>query len=703
MNTQFHTSLLVIGLLLLTAFTHSQEEVRTQLTIDSLRQVIAENTADSTIIKTWIEWESLVRSSNPDTALTINKKIISFCNRVLDNKEVKSSEVENYQTIKANSLNRLGFIYTEQGDHNQAFDLYNKALKIFETYENELGIAESMSALGNYHFNTDNYPKALSLFKQSKRLFEKLDDDRGVAKSLSGMGLVNDNQGNYAKAIQYYLQSLEILESLDEKSGMAQILNNIGVLHFNQNDYPKALEYHQSALEIRKELGSKYGIGQSLNNIGLVYELQEDYDKAFEYYKEALEINKEANNKSGVSYSLTNLGIANYWKKDYKKSIDYHLQSLAIRKEMGDKSGVASSFHDIAITYKDLGDCNQTINYCNDAIKIAKDIGYLEIQGGVLLTLYECHKILGNQSLALKMYEDYIVVKDSLENKANQREVLKQELTYTYEKQALADSLQYVQDQQLIQSKLKAKKQQSYYLLGGLALALLFLGFIFKQKKLVESERDKSDKLLLNILPVETARELKENGAVEAKSYRDTSILFTDFIGFSSISEEINPKVLLNELNHCFSAFDTIMKKHGIEKIKTIGDAYMAVAGVPNKSAHHAEDTIKAALEINRFMLDYIEKRKAEGLPYFECRIGVNSGPLIAGVVGTQKFQYDVWGDAVNIASRMESKGESGRVNISGSTYRLLKNNPKYTFESRGEILVKGDRKLEMYFISEKN
>ena len=701
MKNCIQKSLISLCLFILPFFCVGQNDNNKLTTIDSIKQVIAESTVDSTIINSLVQWSELVRVSDPDSAKVINEKIVSLCNDIISNKEVTTTDISFYKKTKAKSYNELGSITSEHGDFNKALVFHEEALELFTAINNNEGIADSKFLLGNYYYNVDIYNKALSLFQEAILIYDSIGNESGKASCLNGLGLIHDNQGDYAQAIKYYLECLKITEKQNDKSGAAQTLNNIGVLYLSQNDLDKSLEYHLKALKVRKELGTKYGIAQSLNNIGLIYEYKEDYDTAFEYYTGSYEINKEAEIKSGMSFSLTNLGILYYWKKDLDKAINYHLQSLQIRKEIGDISGVASSNHDIAITYQGLGNCQQSLKYCNLALEIAEDIGFLEIQGGALLTLYECHKQLGNQGIALNMYEKYVKVKDSLENKANQREVLKQELTYTYEKQTLADSLKFVQQQQLVQSELKVKQQQSYFLLGGLALALLFLGFIFKQKKLVETEKNKSDKLLLNILPEETAQELKEKGLVEAKSYNDTSILFTDFIGFSAIAEQLNPKELLHELNYCFSAFDTIMKNHGIEKIKTIGDSYMAASGVPNENNNHAEDAIQAAFEINRFMQDYMKNRKASNLPYFECRIGVNSGPLIAGVVGTQKFQYDVWGDTVNVASRMESKGESGKINISDSTYQLVKDNPKYHFVSRGVIRVKGGRDLDMYFISE--
>jgi len=208
----------------------------------------------------------------------------------------------------------------------------------------------------------------------------------------------------------------------------------------------------------------------------------------------------------------------------------------------------------------------------------------------------------------------------------------------------------------------------------------------------------KSDALLLNILPVETAKELKEKGFAQAKYFDSVTVLFTDFKGFTQISEVLSPQELVAEIDECFSAFDSIMDKFGVEKIKTIGDAYMAAGGLPVPNTTHALDIVEAAIEIEKAMSSIKERKKAEGKPFFEIRIGIHTGPVVAGIVGKRKFQYDIWGDAVNIASRMESSGEVGKINISEATYNVVKDS--YTCEYRGEIEAKGKGKVKMYFLN---
>ncbi|MBC3844923.1 MULTISPECIES: adenylate/guanylate cyclase domain-containing protein [Winogradskyella] len=208
-------------------------------------------------------------------------------------------------------------------------------------------------------------------------------------------------------------------------------------------------------------------------------------------------------------------------------------------------------------------------------------------------------------------------------------------------------------------------------------------------------EQKKSDDLLHNILPANIIRDLKESGKTIPKRHKNITVLFTDFEGFTNLVASMSAITLVNELNDIFGRFDEIMEETKVEKIETIGDAYMAACGLEKETINHATNCIKAAQK----MLSYLEERNQSHVIKWRMRVGIHSGSVVAGVVGKKKFAYDLFGDTINTASRMESAGEVGKINISSSTYKLIKN--EFSCISRGKIHAKGKGKLDMYFLNQ--
>ncbi|HNM24152.1 MAG TPA: adenylate/guanylate cyclase domain-containing protein [Saprospiraceae bacterium] len=218
-----------------------------------------------------------------------------------------------------------------------------------------------------------------------------------------------------------------------------------------------------------------------------------------------------------------------------------------------------------------------------------------------------------------------------------------------------------------------------------------------EKNKIIEEEQKKSDSLLLNILPPAIAQELKTNNKVAARQYDQATVMFIDFTGFTGVAERLAPENLVEELDYCFSNFDRIISQYRIEKIKTVGDAYICASGLSDMNASPS-DMVKAALEIQDFLLHHKAERQSHGLPYFEARVGIHTGPVVAGVVGKKKFAYDIWGDTVNIAARMEESCDPGRVNVSEATFWPS----KYEFEwlHRGKIAAKNKAAMDMYYVT---
>ena len=639
--------------------------------VDSLKDIIAMSEHDTLKIKALNEWESIVALNDAYLDADINEQILDLCNTNLLSEEnlLNDDEIVFYRKAKAEALSELGFAYSETGQYPFAFEHYDKALKAFED-------------LGN---------------KERK------------AKTLNDIGYLYVETGDYKQAMDYYMQSLKLNEELGIEESISLTLCNIGFINFRFQDYETAMDYYQRSLAIDEKIDNKRGIARTSNYIAFVLAEQKKFDEAKAYINKALEMFKEIGRKRSVAASLDQLGAISRDEGKYREALKFHRQGLAINTEIDSKDGRMYSLNYIARVYDLTKQYSKAIQYNEQAYRLAMDVGIMDAVKNIAYQLYIHYKEVRRNGKALDMYEQYIAIRDSLEGVSIQKDIIKQEYQYEYDKRALADSLKHAKEQVVVEVQLEKEEQKSNFLFLGMGLAVLFGGFIYnrfmvtsQRKKIIESQKfeledqkSQSEKLLLNILPKKAADELIEKGDVSARFYPMATVIHTDFIGFSEISGKLEPHKLVEELHRCFSAFDEIIEKYGIEKIKTIGDAYLAVSGIPVSSKSHAEDALLAALEIKSFMTQHHQK---EGVSLFEIRIGIHSGPLVAGVVGKNKFQYDVWGDTVIVSNIMESKGHSGEVNISEDTYQLLKNDPRFTFKERGEQELKFRGKMKMYF-----
>ncbi len=554
-----------------------------------------------------------------------------------------------------------------------------------------------------------DYLPALKHAGRSLVLAEEIQDKREITNALSITGSIFNSQGNYPRAIKYYLRSLQIDESTGYKKGIAGNLNNIGVIYHFQGNYLQALDYYQRSLIIQEPMGNKSGIANNLTNIGEIHHKLSNYEKALDYFGRSLKIWEEIGDKSGIGTVLNNFGEVYLKQDNYPRALMYFSRSLKTQENVGSKPGMVISMNSIGELYNTLGLHQRAVANCKKGLALAQEIGSMIDQENSCRCLYNAYKALGNGNKALVHHEQMMQLGDSLSERETEKKLQQME----FAKQILNDSIAQVEKERLVteayqEDVRKKNRTKNIALVSGLFLLIMTAGmfsrilYIRKSKAIIEKERDRSDNLLLNILPEEIARELKEKGRADARDFEMVSILFSDFKEFTSSSEKLSAKELVAEINICFEAFDAIMEKYGVEKIKTIGDAYMAAGGLPVPTADSTRNTVLAGLAMQAF----IEKRKAEnksrGQTAFGMRVGIHTGPVVAGIVGVKKFQYDIWGDTVNTASRIESASEEGKVNISRSTYELLKDDETFVFESRGKIEAKGKGEIDMYFVATK-
>lgn len=499
---------------------------------------------------------------------------------------------------------------------------------------------------------------ALEAYYKSEKYAIRSGNQQHIGTALLSIAKAYEDIENFSNAKRYYKQSLNELRKSADSIGVANALNQLGSLYINEGHLDSALVYIGEAYKIFNRKEDITGIAYSMGNTGIIYAKQGNDDIAEIYLRDPIEVLDDLKDFDPVCVYLTYLSDIYFRKNDWK-------QALAL----------AQSSLDIAVAN------NLTEQISNAHFSLSE--------------LYESIDDYKTSNIHLKKYYSY---RDSLMDIATFEKMANMSTTFELsQKQIEVDLLNEKQEKQRLTV---TSAFIAVVLITLLAIGLMHRNrYIEKTSHIIRGERDRSENLLCNILPEKTAQELKEIGKVEAKHFESVTVMFTDFKAFTIHSDQLSPEELVESVDFYFSKFDEIMEKYGLEKIKTIGDAYMCAGGLPFPTHDHAHKIVEAATEISEFV-NLSKKEDPNNLTKFDIRIGINTGPVVAGVVGTKKFAYDIWGNTVNIASRMESNSEIGKINISENTYQLIKDD--YYCSYRGEIEAKYKGKLKMYFVNGK-
>jgi adenylate cyclase len=568
-------------------------------------------------------------------------------------------------------------------------------------------VALALKYIGMGYYFQGEYLETINYWQQSKAAFDSIGDKQGVANLLNNIGAIYFNQGDDNKAVANYLESLRVSEEINDKLRIATALVNLGAVYYNKKaTHDLALEYYLKALPLSEELDDHDAIGTSAVNIGEIYLERDKDDSALYYFEKSLRAYQQSES-GNLSYTLNSIGKVYAKRKDFKTAISKQKEAFSTAKIHNARLEMAQSLLGLATTYELKKDFKSSAESYNEAMLIAEAIGANYELKDAYQGLANSYFQLSDYRKAFRYQTFFSTIKDTLYNAEMDKRLQAMTLTFDLEKkQGQIDLL--TKDKALQDLDLRRQKViRNAAGITGILLLILAIGlfnrykYVRRTKKIIEEEKERSEKLLLNILPVETANELKQKGSATPRHYDMVSVLFTDFKGFTKLAEKLTPQELVEELNQCFMEFDRIIDKHNLEKIKTIGDSYMCAGGIPVANNSNPVDIVKAGLEIKNYMDRLKSEREAQGKDYWELRIGIHTGPVIAGVVGKNKFAYDIWGDAVNTASRMESSGIPGQVNISGTTYDLIKD--RFSCSHRGKVDAKNKGQIDMYIVNFEN
>ena len=584
------------------------------------------------------------------------------------NQKVADSLVNIYKKNKSSSFEKLELLrnlsFNETNNLQLSLQYAEELIVLAKREKNYLYLHRGYYQKGNKHRLSGDFDKSLDAFFKSGEAAIKAKYSSGEGLSSSAIADVYSVMGNTSNAELYYSKAIIILRKTDNVIGLGSTLLNAGDEYLKNKKYKTALRYFKEAGTIFSKADYLVGKAYTLGNIGMAYAEQGKDDLAMENISKAIVILESLNDYYAVSDYLICMSDIYLKRDDTTTALGYAKRSLKLAQKYGLKDQISKSNLKMSQLYENVGNLNES----------------------------------------LKHYKNYIIYRDSVTNLKSVQQMADIRTNHEVsQKQIQVDILK--KDKEIQQLKSKRQRNLNYATaISLLFIALLAIGlhrrykFIKKTNSIIEAEKNRSDTLLLNILPEETALELKQSGKVQAKKFDSVTVLFTDFKGFTQYAENLSPEQLVESVDFYFSKFDTIIEKYGLEKIKTVGDAYMCAGGLPFSTEDHAIKMVHAAIEIAKFVADSKMIDSSE-FTRFEIRIGINSGPVVAGVVGIKKFAYDIWGDTVNIASRMESCSEAGKINISSKTYELIKDT--FDCDYRGEIEVKNKGMMKMYFVNE--
>ncbi len=556
-----------------------------------------------------------------------------------------------------------------------------------------------MDSLYQYARKTvDDHPK--KAINASKILLEDANAHnyrKAIANADNIMAEGYEYISNYPQSLKYYLEALRVQKEL--KLFSPQIFSILGIsrIYGVTNDTGNEKKYVEQAMAICQQNKTNEQVRKTLPTVldylATVYKKEGQYDTSIKLYKQAITLARKDTNTIELMSSLCNMAIAYKSSKNYVASLAAYNEVIGLIDTVNDVYYFTVITDNMSILFYQMGDIAKAEQYSLRALAMAKKLNNADVLRDIYETLKNIYVKEKRFPEALDYYAKWSDVKDTILNRDKSQQITEWQTKFDDE----------TKDKEIADQKKEiAYNRKINWSLTLSSVLLLSLGLIVyrnynSQKKynsLLSKEKKRSEDLLLNILPSEVAEELKDTGKAAVKHFGHVTVIFTDFVNFTQASERMDPQQLIDELHLCFKAFDEIIGKYNVEKIKTIGDSYLAVSGLPIPEPLHAEQVVKAAIEINAF----VQKRRQQmGDETFEVRIGIHSGSVVAGIVGVKKFSYDIWGDTVNTAARMEQNSQPGKINISQTTYDLIKD--KFTCTYRGEIDAKNKGKLGMYFV----
>lgn len=551
----------------------------------------------------------------------------------------------------------------------------------------------------NTHYYLGNIQQAKSLCDLIFNTMTGIKNRNYYAKGLIALAIIHKYESEFAKAIEVCLQAEEIYLIENNTLGLASTYTNIAIMYRLLADYKKSLEYMDKGRRLYEELGDELGVAANTGNIGNVYLDMRNYSKALEYLEIALQTHERANNLRGIANNCLSIGGVHLLNNEFELADSYLQRALENFTLLNDRKSASNVRSNLGILFEFLGrfeeSCQIHLSVLEYSIEI-QDHMSIAVQYGNLGHLF---KNKDNPHYDPVKAEDFLLKALEIEKQLNagkESSSNHKSLSELYEQtQEWEKSLKHLKRFNELQAELLSEETSHK---AELLDQQRKIDVIEREKLLQLAKYHEQERILHSILPSSIADRILDGELTIVDSAKDISIFFSDIMDFTSMTSAMPPELLIQDLNRLFTEFDRIAKKHGIEKIKTIGDSYMAVCGTPQKREDHAVRIAEFALEILS-----VSQTFTIGKFPIHLRIGLHAGDAIAGIIGEDKYSYDLWGDAVNIASRMENTSEKGKIHITEYFKNLIEIHPQFQCISRGIIDIKGKGPMNTYFLDQSN
>jgi adenylate cyclase len=544
-------------------------------------------------------------------------------------------------TLAASTFIQIGNVYMNQSEFSEARNVYTDALGLSVFIEDKSMICKCYNSIGNAEGSMGNYEKAIESYQAGLDMARQMGDIGAEGKFYSNLSAIYVRQGNYAKTLENLLLCLRIWGDSADKNILQMVYINLADAYSKLRNYDEALTNALNAINLSVETGNKLMLSQGYITCAQIYAAKGLLTEAFDNYTATLAIKLEIGDKDGAAHTYNGMGEVYTQRNDYVMALDHHQKALAIFSEIESKAGIAASLNNIGGAYLNLRHYDEARKSLLHGLELSISLGHKESISFALQGLYKLNKQLGDAATALNYFERHVETANEMQNKEVAMQMSNLKTSY----------------------ELEAKD---------------------KEKAAIE-------KILHNILPVSIANRIKHGEDKIIERFSNVSVLFADIAGFTTWSADKDVDDVASLLDKLFGIFDELALLHGIEKIKTIGDAYMCVAGLPEPCADHAERIAEMAIAMgNKIKMAFPQGD-------VRIRIGIHTGEVIAGIIGRNKYAYDLWGDTVNTASRMESHGIADKIQVSVEFKQLIQD--KYEFEERGEISIKGKNKHKTFFL----